>query len=70
MASRKNALYRQGRGQRYYKETYQRHANDRDESNSGKQTFWEKNYMNQGETVVYTYAKHADDLHNIRYFYT
>ena len=41
------------------------HVNDRDESDSGKQSFWEKNYMLQGETVVYTYAKHKEDLHDI-----
>ena len=41
------------------------HANDRDESDSGKQSYWEKNYMKTGETVVYTYAKHETDLHDI-----
>ena len=41
------------------------HANDRDEADSGKQSYWEKNYMKPEETVVYTYAKHKDDLHDI-----
>ena len=41
------------------------HANDRDESDSGKQSYWENNYMKPGETVVYTYAKHKTDLHDI-----
>ena len=41
------------------------HVNDRDESDSGKQSYWEKNYLKKGETVVYTYAKHEKDLHDI-----
>ena len=41
------------------------HVNDRDESDSGKQSYWEKNYLKKGETIVYTYAKHEEDLHDI-----
>lgn len=41
------------------------HVNDRDQSDSGKQSYWENNYMKKGETVVYTYAEHEDDLHDI-----
>lgn len=41
------------------------HVNDRDESDSDKQSHWEKHYCKQGETIVYTYAKHKKDLHDI-----
>ena len=41
------------------------HVNDRDESDSGKQSYWEKNYLKKGETVVYTFAKYEDELRDI-----
>ena len=33
------------------------HYNDRDESDSGKQSYWENNYCEEGEVVVYTFAE-------------
>jgi excinuclease UvrABC nuclease subunit len=41
------------------------HFNDRDESDSGKQSFWEANYCEEGEVVVYSYAECNDHLQDI-----
>lgn len=41
------------------------HINDRDEADPGKQSYWEKHYCHLGETIVYSYAKHNTDLHDI-----
>lgn len=41
------------------------HVNDRDESDSGKQLYWEENYLLDGEVVAYTWAEYEDDLHDI-----
>ena len=41
------------------------HYNDRDESDSGKQSFWEKEYCDEGEVVVYSYAECDKHLHDI-----
>lgn len=41
------------------------HYNDRDESDSGKQSYWENNYCEEGEVVVYTFAECDDQLHDI-----
>ena len=41
------------------------HIKDRDESDSGKQSFWEKNYLAKDEKIVYSYAMHKDDLADI-----
>lgn len=41
------------------------HVNNRDEADSGKQSYWEKNYVKAGETIIYTYATQKSDLHDI-----
>ncbi len=41
------------------------HVYDRDKSESGKQSFWEKNYCDDGEIVVYSYALYEKNLHDI-----
>ena len=41
------------------------HVNDRDEPDSGKQSYWEENYLLDGEVVAYTWAEYEDDLHDI-----
>lgn len=41
------------------------HYNDRDNSDSGKQSYWEKNYCNRDEVVIYSYvdcSEHIDDI--------
>ena len=41
------------------------HYNDHDNSDSGKQSYWEKNYCNRDEVVIYSYAEcseHIDDI--------
>lgn len=41
------------------------HVNDRDEADSGKQSYWEENYLFDEEVVAYTWAEYGDDLHDI-----
>lgn len=41
------------------------HYNDRDESDSGKQSYWEENYCDKDEVVVYSYAEYETDLYDI-----
>ena len=41
------------------------HYNDRDNSDSGKQSYWENNYCEEGEVVVYTFAECEEQLHDI-----
>ncbi len=41
------------------------HINDRDNSDSGKQSYWEANYCDKDEVIVYCYAEFSSDLHDI-----
>ena len=41
------------------------HYHDRDESDSGKQSFWEREYCDEDEVVVYSYAEFDKHLHDI-----
>lgn len=41
------------------------HFHNRDEAESGKQSYWEENYCGAGEVVVYSYAICEDNLHDI-----
>ena len=41
------------------------HYNDRDESDSGKQSYWEENYCDKGEVVVYSFAEYDKNLDDI-----
>lgn len=41
------------------------HINNRDSSDSGKQSYWEQQYCRNGETIVYAYAIHHSDLGDI-----
>ena len=41
------------------------HYNNRDESDSGKQSYWEENYCADGEVVVYSYAECNENLGDI-----
>lgn len=41
------------------------HYNDRDESDSGKQSYWVSNYCKKDEVVVYTFAECDKHLHDI-----
>ena len=41
------------------------HINDRDSSDSGKQSVWERDYCDEGEFVVYNFAEYDSDLHDI-----
>ena len=41
------------------------HINDKDDSDSGKQSYWEVNYCDEDEVIVYCYAEYGSDLHDI-----
>ena len=41
------------------------HINDRDSSDSGKQSVWERDYCDEGEFVVYNFAEYDENLHDI-----
>lgn len=42
------------------------HINDRDESDSGKQSYWERQYCEKDEVILYAYAEYdEDDLEDV-----
>lgn len=41
------------------------HANDRDTSDSGKQSYWESQYCDENEIIVYCYAEYDENIEDI-----
>lgn len=41
------------------------HANDRDASDSGKQSYWESQYCDEDEIIVYCFAEYGENIDDI-----